>query len=97
MRATGLYDGLGAFISLRKVTAWHMKCKRGCITPEDTYLKAKWFRFDQHAPQELAAVTIEKLSDPALWPSLSVTLPLPGKLKLPGRNEPRITQRRMMR
>ncbi|MGY6769923.1 hypothetical protein [Komagataeibacter sp. NFXK3] len=52
-----------------------MTRKRERITPEDTYLKAKWFRFDQHAPQELAAVTIEKLSDPALWPSLPVAPP----------------------
>ncbi|CAM2779208.1 DUF4304 domain-containing protein [Komagataeibacter xylinus] len=65
----------GEFISPRKVTAWHITRERERITPEDTYLKAKWFRFDQHTPQELAAVTIEKLSDPALWPSLPVAQP----------------------
>lgn len=79
----GIITHWGKAISAREAKAWDVHpSRRKRICADSRPGTEGWFRFDRRSPKELAALTIEKLSDATIWLELGLPVP-PDKLHLP--------------
>jgi len=81
----GIVTSWGKAIPARGVKAWDVHpSRRKRIKADSTSSLGTdgWFRFDVQQPKELAALTLQKLSDETLWTDLGPSAP-PDKLHLP--------------
>jgi hypothetical protein len=79
----GIVTHWGKAIPAQAAKAWDVHpSRRKRIQAENTSGTAGWFRFDVQRPKQLAALTLQKLSDETLWTDLGPSAP-PDKLHLP--------------
>jgi uncharacterized protein DUF4304 len=80
----GIITHWGTIISARDARAWDVHpSRRKRICAESTSGTEGWFRFDRQPPKQLVALTLEKLSEEALWTNDLCPVAQPDQLHLP--------------